>query len=285
VEQAVDMFQQPDKLLLNGVSRTDLRPVVYFWRKPNVFVRQSAVCTSVRPDRQMKTKPRVFVSVPDDRHLDDRRKALKRAIIGFITLQGFDVVGFESEQFGAGLSMNYESWTVERADRLIRRSDGVLVLALARLHVRILDSGDDRSKQDTGRISTLPTPYNHLEGALAIAQRLQVLILFEEDMDRVGIFDSGFKPTPIPAGAADAWVDSEAFRGHFDAWAAKVRDRRDVFLGYCSKANAYAKKIRKYLEKEGFSVLDWSRDFKRAGATIFEEIERAASRCREGNRA
>jgi hypothetical protein len=127
----------------------------------------------------MKTKPRVFVSVPDDRHLDDRRKALKRAIISFITRQGFDVVGFESEQFGSGLSMNYESWTVERANRLIRRSDGVLVLALARLRVRVLDSEDDRSNQDTGRISALPTPYNHLEGALAMAQQLQVLILFE----------------------------------------------------------------------------------------------------------
>lgn len=110
----------------------------------------------------MKAKPRVFVSVPDDRHLDDRRKALKRAIVSFITRQGFDVVGFESEQFGAGLPMNFESWTVEKANRLIRRSDGVLILALARMRVRILNFEDDISSQNTDRIFTLPTPYNHL---------------------------------------------------------------------------------------------------------------------------
>jgi predicted nucleotide-binding protein len=34
------------------------------------------------------------------------------------------------------------------------------------------------------------------------------------------------------------------------------------------------------LEGKGFSVLDWARDFRPAGATILEEIERAANRCR-----
>jgi len=108
----------------------------------------------------MKTKPRIFVSVPDDRHLDDRRKALKRAIIRFIAEQEFDVVGFEPEQFGAGLAMNLETWTVEKADRLIRRCDGVLILALARIRVRILEFENDKNSQDIGRVFTLPTPYN-----------------------------------------------------------------------------------------------------------------------------
>src|SRR5207253_2158440 len=148
----------------------------------------------------MKTKPRIFVSVPDDRHLDDRRKALKRAIIRFIAEQQFDVVGLAPEH-------------------------------------------------------------------------LPVLILFEENMDRAGIFGSGIKPTAIPADADQKWIGSESFRMHFDAWAMKVRERRDVFLGYCSKANSSAKEIRDYLESKGFSVLDWSRDFKPAGATILEEIE------------
>jgi len=228
----------------------------------------------------MKTKPRIFVSVPDDRHLDDRRKALKRAIIRFIAEQEFDVVGFEPEQFGAGLAMNLETWTVEKADRLIRRCDGVLILALARIRVRILEFENDKNSQDIGRVFTLPTPYNHLEGALGLAQHLPVLILFEENMDRAGIFGSGIKPTAIPADADQKWIGSESFRMHFDAWAMKVRERRDVFLGYCSKANSSAKEIRDYLESKGFSVLDWSRDFKPAGATILEEIERAASRCR-----
>jgi CAP12/Pycsar effector protein, TIR domain len=228
----------------------------------------------------MKTKPRIFVSVPDNRYLDDRRKALKRAIIRFIAEQEFDVVGFEPEQWGAGLPMNLETWTVEKANTLIRRCDGVLILALARIRVRILESENHKNSPDIGRISTLPTPYNHLEGALALAQQLPVLILFEENMDRAGIFDSGIKPTTIPADADEQWINSESFRMHFDAWAGDVRKRRDVFLGYCSKANSSAREIRDYLEKKGFTVLDWSRDFRKAGATIFGEIERAASRCR-----
>jgi Predicted nucleotide-binding protein containing TIR-like domain len=176
--------------------------------------------------------------------------------------------------------MNLETWTVEKANKLIRRCDGVLILTLARIRVRILEPENDKNSQDIGRISTLPTPYNHLEGALALAQQLPVLILFEENMDRAGIFGSGIKPTPIPAGADQKWINSESFRMHFDAWAGKVRERGDVFLGYCSKANSSARGIRDYLERKGFTVLDWSRDFRPAGATILEEIERAASRCR-----
>ena len=226
----------------------------------------------------MKTKPRIFVSVPDDRHLDSRRKALKRAITGFIAKQDFDVVGFEQEQFGGRLPQKREVWTVEKADRLIRRCDGVLILALARIHARIVESEDDENS--TGPLITLPTPYNHLEGALGLAQHLPVFILFEENMDRTGIFGSGIKPAAIPADADRKWTGSKLFRDHFDAWAQEVRERRDVFLGYCGKANSCAREVRDYLEKKGFSVLDWSRDFKPAGATILEEIEKAASRCR-----
>jgi len=132
------------------------------------------------------------------------------------------------------------------------------------------------------KTSPMPTAYNHLEGALALAQEIPVLILFEENMDRIGIFDSGNKPALIPANADSKWVKSKVFQAHFRAWSHKVQERRDVFLGYCSKANKCAAGIRKYLEGSQFTVLDWARDFKPAGATILEEIERAASQCRCG---
>ena len=101
----------------------------------------------------MKTKPRIFVSVPDDRHLDDRRKALKRAIIRFIAEQEFDVVGFEPEQFGAGLAMNLETWTVEKADRLIRRCDGVVGVGYLR------EFGGDTHQARLGAVGTGPAPH------------------------------------------------------------------------------------------------------------------------------
>jgi predicted nucleotide-binding protein len=127
---------------------------------------------------------------------------------------------------------------------------------------------------------TLPTPYNHLEGALGLAQYLPILILFEEKMDRSGIFNSGIRPIAIPANADQKWATKKTFREAFDSWAAKVGERRDIFLGYCSKADLCAHRIRNYLETKGFSILDWARDFKPAGATVLEEIERAASLCR-----
>src|SRR4051812_11685768 len=85
-------------------------------------------------------KPRIFVSVPDDRHLDDRRRSLKRAISGAIDKLGFEIVGFEPEQLGTGLPANPDAWTVARAQALLRRCDGVLVLALARMHIHVSSS-------------------------------------------------------------------------------------------------------------------------------------------------
>ena len=145
-----------------------------------------------------KTKLRVFVSVPDDRHLDARRKALKRAIVRFIAKQDFDVVGFEPEQFGAGRRKNLQSWTVEKANNRIRQCDAALILALARMHVRKVAPTNGKAGKVRASAFLLPTAYNHLEGALAIAQQLPLLILSEENMDRTGIFSSGIKPATIP---------------------------------------------------------------------------------------
>jgi hypothetical protein len=236
----------------------------------------AASAENIMKSKPPKTRPRVFVSVPDDRHLDDRRKALKRAILKRIADNDIELVGFETEQFGAGIAMNREIWTVERASKLIKKCDGALVLALARRTVEILGPFREANREPV----SLPTVYNHLEGALAVSAHLPVFILFEENMDRAGIFDSGIKPASIPQGTGDEWIDTESFKMHFNAWNVQLRDRRDVFLGYCSKANSCALEIRSYLEENGFSVLDWSRDFKPAGATILEEIEGASKRCR-----
>ena len=221
-------------------------------------------------------KPRIFVSVPDDRHLDENRRRVKRAIISAIADRGFDVVGFEQEQYGAGLPVQPEEWSVERAQERLQRCDGLLVLALARTHVRVPASTGGKRLVS----KPVPTPYNHLEGALAISLGIPILVVAEGGMDRVGILGSGVKPVEIPATDAESWVQSTHFLEHLPTWSERVKARRDVFLGYCSKGSAVAGKIRSFLEKSGFTVLDWSRDFRPAGATILEEIERAASRCR-----
>lgn len=228
----------------------------------------------------MTRNPRVFISVPDDRHLDDRRRQLKRAVISAVANQNFTPVGFEPEQFGTGELANTEDWTVDKASKLIRNCDGAVILALARTHARILKSEYEEGPGDHGAVWALPTAYNHLEGALALSQRLPVLIVLEENMERVGIFGSGVKAAIVQSGAGATWVDSSTFKGHLQSWTVKVRGRKDVFLGYCSKANSCARELRDYIESKGFTVVDWARDFKAAGSTILEEIENAAIQCR-----
>ena len=228
----------------------------------------------------MATIPRLFVSVPDDRALDGRRQSLKQAIIKRIAACGFRPVGFEPEQFGTGQPVNMDEWTVDRANQLIRNCDGMLVLALARTHAHVFDQSVQKGSPFEANPRPFPSPYNHLEGALAISQGLPVFIISEEGMDSKGIFASGIKSTPIPSGADASWVDSIQFANHFDAWVELVRKRRDVFLGYCSQADSVALALREHLEAGGYSVLDWARDFDKAGTTILEQIEKASGRCR-----
>lgn len=220
--------------------------------------------------------PRIFISVPDDRHLDDRRQRVKRSLLRVVASQGLDVVGFEAEQFGTGAAKPLNAWTVDRAQALLRQCDGVLVLALARRHVQL--PGAAPSGEPT--LQPVPTSYNHLEGAIGLALGLPVLVVMEQGMAHDGIFTSGIQPAEMPANATEAWARSKAFRNHLPDWLGRIRARQDVFLGYCSKGSKVAVAIRGDLEKAGFSVLDWTRDFKAGGATIFDEIERAASLCR-----
>ncbi len=221
---------------------------------------------------------RIFISVPDDRHLDDRRQRIKRSILRAIAAQGLDVVGFEPEQFGTGAPRSLNAWTVDRAQALLRQCDGLLVLALARRHVLLPEAGPQRD--GCPALLPVPTTYNHLEGAIGLALGLPLLLVMEQGMVHDGIFTSGVKPAELPAAATEAWARTKAFRDHLPAWLARIHARRDVFLGYCSKGSPVAVALRADLEKAGYAVMDWARDFKPGGATILEEIERAASLCR-----
>ncbi len=227
----------------------------------------------------MKTAPRLFVSVPDDRYLDPRRLELKRAILGTISAQGFEIVGFEPEQFGTGLPVQLDAWSVDRALHLLRRCDGAVVLALARSTAVMQFAAPSPYPTAPGPVP-LPSPYNHLEGALAVSLGLPVLLFREQGMEASGIFASGTKPIEIPAQAGGSWTLSQPFQDVILAWRQRVAPRRDVFLGYCSRANAVAADLREHMEDSGFAVLDWARDFAKGGATILDEIERASQRCR-----
>jgi predicted nucleotide-binding protein len=86
----------------------------------------------------------------------------------------------------------------------------------------------------------------------------------------------------LPKGADRSFFESPKFLRPFENWKKRVRDRSDVFLGYCSKSGGTADNIKTYLSGElKASVLDWAEDFRPAG-TILERIESAARRCSGG---
>jgi len=88
----------------------------------------------------------------------------------------------------------------------------------------------------------------------------------------VGIIPS--KPTP-------KWLTTKEFTVPFGYWLQELKDRRDVFLGYCGASKKVAKQVTALLKKLGYSVLDWAADFDPA-STILSRIEEAAHRCGAG---
>ncbi|MGV3588884.1 MAG: nucleotide-binding protein [Adhaeribacter sp.] len=290
----------------------------------------------------MKTKPKIFISVPDDRHLDEHRKLVKRGIANLLILKELQPVGFEQDQFGIkGLKKSYIEWTFEKANKIIRECDGMIIIGLARTFFSKINfskyesdllsfsekqkealkqlvitgnkqraakvSGlsesaiNDLVNQDTifwktvekirsiekeeaarhgSNIDVLATQYNHVEGAIALSKGLPICLIRENGVERSGIFSSGIRPFVISDGHSLNWINETEFDEHIESWKKDVSLRRDVFLGYCSKANSSAIELRDFIEAQGFTVLDWARDFKKAGKTILEEIERAATLCR-----
>ncbi len=214
----------------------------------------------------MYSKPRIYISSPVTEVLDRRRQHLKKGILKRIIN-----VGFEPQEFAVSGIPERSDWNFSQAHSLMKQCDGALILALARSFVYY----DDKE-------IPVPTEYNHFEGALAIAEHFPTtLVIAEGDMNMRGILlhGGGFLITKIPNNATTQWLRSNQFKGNLEKWVAQVKERRDVFLGYCSKADNTAKAIRDYLEGKGFSVLDWARDFQ-TGSTILEQIHKAATICR-----
>lgn len=290
----------------------------------------------------MKTRPKIFISVPDDRHLDDARKVIKRKLAGFLLSKGLEPVGFEPEQFGIkALKKNNIHWTFEKANKLIGQCDGIMIIGLARtffskidfdryesllsdfsekqqeaLKQMVITGNKERAIEVSGlsesvinkllssetefwkayekikqleaedairhgsRIDVLATQYNHVEGAIALSKKLPTCLIRENGIERSGIFNSGIKTFAIPDGHGLGWLEEMEFEDYFNSWNDDIMMRRDVFLGYCSKASSSAIEIRDFIEGQGFTVWDWSRNFGAAGKTIFEEIERASTLCR-----
>ena len=212
-------------------------------------------------------KRRVFVSVSSNRNLDDRRKALKAAILEKLQDEGFDPQAFF--EFGEPGTL---SWSFENVDHIMRKCVGAVVIGFPRWQI-------SESIPPIGLVGE----YNHYEGAVALSHHLPTLLLAERGVEDRGIVwtGGGKRITFIPEDAQASWTDEEEFQQSFGAWVHEVDSRKDVFLGYCSKNAGAAAQIKNYLIDEGATVLDYKMNF-RSGASILNEIADASDRCSSG---
>lgn len=210
---------------------------------------------------------RIFVSATSDRNLDERRRALKAAIIQKIRDAGYS----PQEFWEMGLAANL-AWNFDNVDLVMRRCIGAIVLGFPRW-----------AMSHAGYTARLVGEYNHYEGAVALTHGLPMMLIAEQGVeDRGVVWTGGGRPiTILPEDATTEWLDSSEFTARFAAWNNEMGSRKDIFLGYCSESIGTAAQIQLWLERHGASVLNWAMDF-RSGASILGEIEAARAVCSAG---
>lgn len=209
----------------------------------------------------MDRPKRVFVSVPRDNHLDDRQKALKTAILELLREKNI-----EPQEFQVSGLPSRKAYTLEAVREIMSRCHGVLILAFARWR-------DSSHRQNLA----LPTVWNHFEGAFAIALRKEILVITEETVAEDGITWSGTGQIILsaPASADATWLKGKDTKTQLDAWIDAVRQTKDVFLAFSSKARATANDIQTFLTSHGVSIHNWEHDFS-PGPAIMDELAEAS---------
>lgn len=213
--------------------------------------------------------PRIFVSCIYRLEKDSPQKRIKSEIIKRIQAAGFEPQIFME----AGLAEDI-AWNFDSVYSILKRCDGAVILGLSRW-----------SLQGNKGNTSIPSEYNHYEGALAASLKLPLLILSEEGIADRGIFynGGGFIYTNIPSTAENNWFDTdEHFIGRFNAWKRAVNNRYQVFLGYSGEAKDVANSIVSFLTSRlNLRVKEYRANFVQGGS-ILEEIENAANTCQCG---
>src|SRR5215469_10443745 len=216
----------------------------------------------------MPIKRRIYVSLPADPWLPENINRLKWGIVEEIEKLGYIPEIFTNPRGSDGLA-SAKSWHPRDADDIARRCTGAALLGLARW----------RFQDAQGQAVLLPTEFNHYEGALARTLGLPTLVLVQRDVRRRVVFDMSFGGYvgEFDADANLSWLHTDEFRVPFSYWRELLKQRRDIFLGYCSSSKTTAAAIKRYLRSLGAEVLDWQTDFI-PGRTILDQIEEAAAR-------
>jgi len=211
---------------------------------------------------------RIYVSLPADPWLPANLNELKWGIVEEIRKLGYAPEIFSNPRGMPGLA-SARGWNPRDADEIARRCAGAAVIGMARWQFA----------DGKGNPVLLPTEFNHYEGALARTLGLPTLVLVQQDVLRRVVFDMSYGGYvgEFKSDADLRWLHTDKFRVPFQYWTDLLEERRDVFLGYCSKSDTTAQAIKRYLQSIGAKVLDWQTDFI-PGRTILDQIEEAAAR-------
>jgi Predicted nucleotide-binding protein containing TIR-like domain len=210
---------------------------------------------------------RVFISAPRDIRLDEPRKKIKHAIVDQIRNVGYEPERFLDSESVGGLAAG-AGWSLQEVERVATRCVGAAIIGLPFWKTMLEE-----------REIWLPTDYCPYEGAVAHALGLPILAI-SIGIEQRGIFHQHARvhAISIPLQEDLSWLQADKFRVPFANWRREIEQRRDVFLGYCSKSAGTAAQIQLRLEKLGATVLNWEMDFQ-AGNSIIDEIENAKMRC------
>lgn len=211
---------------------------------------------------------RIFVSLPDDRWLSPLQNQVKWALVDRIEKLGYTAEIFLDPRISESLAGGI-AWTAEAAEDVMRHCDGAAILGMPRWQF------------DTPHgVVKMPSEFSHYEGAIARSLQLPTLVIAEEDLVQRVVFDRSFRGhvAQMPSNADLTWLDdqSTSFAAAFGYWKKALGQRRDLFLGYCSKSTTVAAEVKHSLEARGATVLDWA-EFDSA-SSVLKQIEVAASR-------
>jgi len=211
---------------------------------------------------------RIYVSLPADPWLSKNINELKWGIVEEIEKLGYTPEIFTNPKGRPGLA-SAKAWNPREADEIARRCVGAAVLGMPRWNFQ----------DGIGNPVLLPTEFNHYEGALARTLGLPTLVLVQRDVRRRVVFDMSFGGYvgEFDSNSDLSWLHTDEFRVPFHYWRELLKQRRDIFLGYCSSSQVTAAAIKRYLRSLGAEVLDWQTDFI-PGRTILDQIEQAAAR-------
>lgn len=217
----------------------------------------------------MSFKRRIFVSYQNPELLDSRRLSLQEEVIRRI-----EQMDLQPEMFFCAGTAAAMAWSLQNAIEVMRRCVGAVILAFPRWTM----------PQANGAPYQFASEYAQIEGAMATALRLPLLIVAEKGLVDRGITwtGAGHPILYMPKEATAEWLESDAFHQRFGVWSDQIAQRSDVFLGYSRKARSTAQAVHLFLkERLNLKVRDWQIDFAAAGI-ILDEIETAAKMCSGG---